>query len=366
MTKIIKYILMICLTSSMLVSCTTNTTEVITTVTTTMATLEAPSNLIHNNNIISWDSVENATEYDIHINGNVFTTSNTEYTLTSEGTFEVTVVAIADNYFNSVSSEMLSFTLSFDHNVEFNLTLTDNILTWDAIDGAESYYVVVNGYGTAVDGTSHNVGGYGTGYLSVKVQAVFPIGSSDFSEPVYYESNLKDTDPVNVQYSINSVQDIILCTLNLTSNTIILNSDSEVIDLNDILINSDQYLTLNSDYITTLELGENSLFVIIGPNKTEVIITVTDKTNPYIISSTGIHTDGTEDIYFQLELFGGSLYSVNGAAEDTVLYEMNGYILTIESEFIADKFITEDFFVLSFVIKKDDTSVIGYMFFYKE
>jgi hypothetical protein len=370
MAKIMKYIFIICLSSFVLIGCdnktTTETTTASTTITTILEALEAPTNLVQNTNNISWDAVDNATEYEIHLDDSVFETSNTEYTISTEGSYLVYVVAKAIGWNDSDSSEVLTVELSYEHSVDFNKSLEGNTVSWDSIDNAIGYNVVINGVSHTVTNTTYTITGFDPGYLSITVQAVFPIGVSNFSDPLFYENNLTILDTVNVQYSINSDADIVIWTVDLTSNTIITNSHGERLDLNNVIINSDRYLTLNADYVKSLDLGDNSLFVIIGPNKTEVIINLTDKTVPYIISSTGIYTDGTEDISFQLELFDGSLYSVNGAAEDTVLYEMNGNVLTIQSEFIADKFLSTDTFVLSFVISKDDLSVVGYMFFHKE
>ncbi|PKK94803.1 MAG: hypothetical protein CVV60_04550, partial [Tenericutes bacterium HGW-Tenericutes-5] len=114
------------------------------------------------------------------------------------------------------------------------------------------------------------------------------------------------------------------------------------------------------------EDGDPFVFYLINEDKKIPIkIMITEKAKPYIISQSVITTNGNMDVFFQFELFGGEFYSINGAKDDEVLYEINDNVLTIESSFIGDKFEINNSFILSYVINKDDDSVVGYLYFNK-
>jgi len=109
-----------------------------------------------------------------------------------------------------------------------------------------------------------------------------------------------------------------------------------------------------------------TIYVIHNEYKTPIVITFNEKTEPYIISSSIVVTDGDSDISFQFELFDGSFYSVNGTATDEVEYEFLNNVLTIKRDFIALKFLQQGDFVLGYAFNQGEDSVIGYLFIYKK
>lgn len=372
MTRKLISLLAITLTCLVLIGCTNTTTETtitettVSTETTTLGTLSTPENLTSNNNIITWDAVANATNYLVYIGEDMFMTNDTEYTISVEGSYNIYIIAYADGYNNSEPSSTISVTLEFEHQVDFTVTIEDNTISWLAIDDSISYNVNINGTNYNTIELSYSLDEFDPGMLVVSVQALFPIGDSNFCNHIYFEYDLTDNDLIKVNYSINSTKDILIFDIDYSTYTYVTNEDGFILTLNEVVSSDDSYLTLQSDFVKSLNIGINHIFIVQGEYKTEIEINLTEKTDPYIITGTGIYTDGSVDIKFQLELFGGELYSVNGAAEDTVLYDFSQAVITIHKEFIAEKFLTEELFVLSFAINKDDTSVVGYMFFHLE
>lgn len=178
---------------------------------------------------------------------------------------------------------------------------------------------------------------------------------------------LIDTEKINFQYSIYSTVDVIIWEDIPTDDLYIENSNFETINIDEVLILDGPHLEIKSSYLLEQNLGMFSFYLIYDGYRTLVEIGMNDKTDPYIITSTVIYTSGTEDVYLQFELFNGSFYSLNGSRDDVELYHLEGSILTVEKEYIAQKFEGDKIaFTLSYVLNKDNSSVIGYLFIYEE
>ena len=109
-------------------------------------TLAAPQNLKVVDNLLTWDYVDNALSYNITVEYNdskeTFNVLGTNVFDLSEfsGDLSITVNAVTEGY-NSTASNPLKFkkeTLA----VAKNILLTDSKVTWDIVEGADSYVVL--------------------------------------------------------------------------------------------------------------------------------------------------------------------------------------------------------------------------------
>jgi hypothetical protein len=328
---------------------------------TTISKLSHPENIEYNG-ILLWDEVNDATIYDVYVNEVSVTVDENMYIFEEEGIYTVYVIAKATGYLDSDASESINIEIDYENDLEFALTCLDDTLEWNVFEDVDNYNVFVNGVKHEVTTNSFVIDDLEAGVTSLSVQAVYPIGVSNISDVVYIANDLIETERISFQYSINSTMDIIIWE-DITNDKLYLqNSISEFINKESLLVLSEEHLEIKSEYLVDLELGIFSFYLIHGVYKTLVEINITDNVNPYIISSTNIDTFGNTDVYLQYELFDGSFYSINGNKDDEVLHHFNNNIMVIEKEFIASKFAVNDMFVLSSVIKKDDTSVVGYLF----
>lgn len=345
---------------SLFVGC-SNTTE-----TTTLPKLDTPSNLAYDG-LLTWDAVDHATSYEVHLGSMVYLTDQPYYTPTQEGSFDAVVVAKADGYMDSDPSDALTINVQFyDDNVQFDIYFSDTEISWNEVADATSYNIFVNGETYTSDTFTLSATELPNGLLSISVQAVYPIGVSNISDSYYYLHNMTEGRKISIHYSMNSTQDAVLWSLPSSLDFVAFDHMNQVMDKSFIFSSYETSLAVSADYLAELELGVHSVYIASGDTLTEVEITITDKTDPYIISMSSVYTDGSKDIKFQFELFGGSVYSISGNAEDTVLYDVNDNIVTIQSSFIQGKFDSTDNFILSYALNKGDRTIIGYLFFNKE
>jgi hypothetical protein len=352
---IIFFILMI---SLLIVGCKANTQ-------TTIIQLDSPKNVVFDG-VIKWNPVENAQGYEITINGSIYPCSDIFYVIESEGVYTISVVAKGLGYLNSESSEVLNVTINYENEMVFDFQMDELNLSWTLATDAVSYNLFINGIKYEVTGNNYSLSAIEPGLLRIAVQAVYPIGLSNVSSIYTYLHNLSIEEPLQFQYSINSTIDIIIWEP-LSGPLYIMDYSGDFIDTDSVLDFDNETLTILSSFIKTQGISiENQPFqfyIVSNHSKTLVEVTITDKIKPYIISSSLINTNGEEDILLQFELFNGTFFSINGAKNDVVLYETNANILTINAEFINQKFVGNSSFVLSYVINFNDDSVIGYLYF---
>ncbi|MBI9008568.1 MAG: hypothetical protein JEZ05_00930 [Tenericutes bacterium] len=329
---------------------------------TTVLKLETPSNLEYNG-VLEWDNVEGAVSYDLYLNEELETVNENMFVFDEEGTYSVYIIAKASGYLDSDPSATINVEIDYEAIVDFNISVEDNVLSWNDIIDAASYIILVNGTEYEIDANTYSLINLVDGVNSITIQAVYPIGVSNVSDIFYVASNLIETGTIDFQYSKNSVIDIIIWEDLSKQDLYLLDIDEEFIDLNSYISLDNEHIEIKSSALVDLGVGVFRFYLVQGTNKTLLQIDINDKVKPYIISSTNIATSGEEDIYLQFELFDGEIYSINGTREDTVQYQLNENILMIEKEFISSKFESNTFFILSYVINIDDSSVIGYLNF---
>lgn len=329
--------------------------------------LDKPDNLVFDG-VLSWDSVENALSYEISINGELDEVTDNFYVFDSEGTYDVFIIAKAPGYLSSDSSDVLNLVINYENEIEFSFSIDDSIVSWNEVDDALSYNVFIFGTKYETEDVFFDISSFDSGVIRLTVQAVYPIGVSNISDVFTVANDLILVDEIFFQYSIYSSVDLILWE-DFNGPLYVMDSDGEYLDLETVLSIETEGLKILSSFVKLQEVtGEDeepfTFYIINGDEKIPFRITITENYKPYIISQSVVTTDGTKDVKFQFELFGGSIYSVNGTKTDDVLYEVNGNILTIEAEFIEGKFASNNSFVLSYAINIEEDSVIGYLNFH--
>ena len=330
--------------------------------------LDKPTDLIFDG-VLRWDEVTNAVSYDVHIDENISEVSDNYFIFLSEGEFDVYIVAKAPGYIDSEPSDTLRVVVDYEEEIDFQYTLDGNIISWNEVENAVSYNLYINGIKYDLDNNYYDFSNLESGVLRVSVQAVYPVGVTNLSDIFNIAHDLILDEEILFQYSIYSNTDLIVWKKFLGS-LYVMDSEGVFLESDEVINYAEDSLTILSSFVKLQEVtgedGDPFVFYLINEDKKIPIkIMITEKAKPYIISQSVITTNGNMDVFFQFELFGGEFYSINGAKDDEVLYEINDNVLTIESSFIGDKFEINNSFILSYVINKDDDSVVGYLYFNK-
>jgi hypothetical protein len=283
-----------------------------------------------------------------------------------EASYDIRVVAKSLGYISSDSSETLEVDVDYENVVEFAVSKNEDVISWNEIEDATEYNLFINGTKFVVESTSYDISEIDEGVLRISVQAVYPIGVSNISDIFTVDHDLVMEDEIYFQYSLNSTVDVIIWE-EFSGPVYVMNSDGEFMDIEDVLDTSGVNFKILSSFMHqqdyTIEDHPFVFYIVNQGSKYPLAITITNKNVPYIISSSVRETDGSKDEMFQFELFDGTLYSVTGAKDDDILIEFSDSVLTIEAEFIADKFEDSDSFVLTYVINVGQDSVLGYLYF---
>jgi len=101
---------------------------------------------VSNEGLITWESVPNADQYEININGNVMTTSAAFYQLPFKGEAFSHIVSL--RALDSTSKRRDSFWSDGKQITELGvpvLQINGNLVTWDEVAGANLYRLIING-----------------------------------------------------------------------------------------------------------------------------------------------------------------------------------------------------------------------------
>lgn len=353
-----KYVLVIFFTLT-LVGCGSSENE------TTLVKLAQPDNLTFNG-VLTWNPVEFAISYDVYIDGRIVNVDDNSYVIEEEGDFDIYVIAKAEGYIESDPSDTLVITINYENSLIFNINVENNQISWDSHNDVQAYNLFINGVKYVVDDNIFNIGNFESGILSISVQAVYPIGVSNVSDLYYYEHNLDESKTMSFNYSMYSTIDIIIWDDIELNQAYIMDLDSNFIDKDLVLGVSDGQFKIKRTYLENINMGVLSFYLIHGACKILVEITIGDQTYPYLISSNTITVDGSKDIQFQFDLFDGHISSVKGNEDEVVLYEINNDILLIKKDFINQKFESQDSFIFSCALEKEELTVIEYFFISKQ
>jgi hypothetical protein len=318
--------------------------------------LTTPTELSIDQTMLMWDSVFHATAYEVSINEDVTIVEDNYIVIEDEGTYSVSIVAIADGFIDSNPSETFEFTIDYDNDFTIDITTDEENkrLTWESVDDAIHYRIYINGTSYDTEQTEFSYADIDSGLLKISIQGIYPIGMTSVSEIRYIEHNLNETKVLSFQYSRYSTQNIMILNESITEfdlfdqNNQLLNQD-DLIEIND-------YIEIKSEYILS-QLEEQVVFYLYsGLDKYQITITLNDKTVPYIISSSKITVDGSNDIIFQFELFEGSFRQIGSTGITDDDYEINEQLLTIDQVFLETRFEEVDRISINYAI--DDVSII--------
>jgi hypothetical protein len=311
---------------------------------------------------IRFDTVEHATHYVLKINNEEIVIDTNHYLLTLEGTYTVRVKARAEGYYDSVYSPALTFDVDLTFEVPTNTTV-DNLhsFQFDLMSGATGYILLVNGDELSQTTNSLDLSTYFPGVIQVQVKAIYPLGSSIYSELIIYSGGAETLETINYSYSINSLFDLDI----LESGTFVYIEDSEAeLSAADYIFTA-QRVTLKNTYLISLSTG-NHLFTILTLDGFYIIdLNILDTDKPYLITDNQVFTDHSTDLTFTFELFGGEFTGLSGNEVTTEDYTLIDNVLMIDKDYVAFMFSLDperETLILAYTLELEDNIVIGYLF----
>jgi len=146
-----------------------------------LSRLDKPIGITVTKNVVSYESVANATSYILNISGTNVTTTQTSYTIEEEGTFNVRIKAVGSGYLDSLFSDQVTVTVGF-LNTPSNIRVNDEGKILFDGDNRASHYII------RLNATDYSTLEYpnlkvNPGIHMIQVKAVSPtLVDSDFSE----------------------------------------------------------------------------------------------------------------------------------------------------------------------------------------
>ena len=284
---------------------------------------------------ISWNQVEDAVSYSIYISGKAsytISTTETSYNLsnkiTSGGTYYVKVRAIG-SVLASDCSNQVTYILALSAPV---ISLNQNVLSWNAVTNATSYYVYKDGSewfitsSTSIDLLSYSLDG---GSYSISVKAYASNWDLSASSNLVLYTRLSAPSLVLSEAGILSwvaVENATTYKLEI-DDEVIANSSTRIYDLNDYIVITDSHVIKVTAYGNGGACSSTSKIYIgcdgrtidtalpITLNEDDVVLTnqvVDDTLYPSKFYKITANTSGTYYIYCECALDTyGTLYNSN-------------------------------------------------------
>ncbi|MDO9629888.1 MAG: hypothetical protein Q7I99_08285 [Acholeplasmataceae bacterium] len=327
--------------------------------------LETPANLRYENFGLVFDAVENAEDYVIEINGVTYSTTNLQYDLNYFGDYQVRVKAQAKNYQDSYYTEKLTFTMAPFFPSPTNLNVINQILFWDSVPNATSYEVRVDNQVYTTTDTNLTLSLYGSLRKEIKVKAIFRLGESPYSLPIYVSTEVTILSTTTKNYSKQSTFDLEVKSFDNNPDVLsVTNYVGEEVALSNLIV-SNQKVSFKSSFLTPLLVGVHVFTIDTNYGSHEVKINITDTARPYMISGSEIFTNFMTNVTVTYELFGGVILSLSGNDITTSDYTITGNSLTINKDYIHNQFVivpSRTTLILGYTLESGENVVIGYIF----
>lgn len=221
--------------------------------------VDFPRSLHLQDEMLSWDAVENATSYTISIDGEEYTSTDLFFDLNflENGSYEIMILTNQDDE-SSKYSPVFSVVIERDYTAPQNMSLMyDIFLTWDEIENVTSYSIIIDDDEVG----STLVSSYDLSSLILDANQLYQLQvvgnygahSTEKSASIAYHSYLGLGIIIQETFTLNQDEPVVLSFMNI----IIL--DYVLVD--DLIISEDLYtqtislIELDASIFESLELG---------------------------------------------------------------------------------------------------------------
>lgn len=312
--------------------------------------LQTPDGIVVNKNHISFNDVDGADHYVISLNSNGIVITDTEYTVTEPGTYEVLVkatgVGYADSDFSSTYNMIVGY-LVYPSVVEIN----QGMILFAEVENADSYNVEVNGL--IVNTTLNSIAITEPGNYAVRLQSISSVYvDSPFSpiinlvvedpiiqsEHTYTYSQISEFDLPLYMYPGGPIEDI---NFSLVGGTIEVPTYTPIDPENLALIGNSVYL--KAAYLDSLTPQVDPYAFILESNigYHQIKIRINQAATPYVYSDQRVHVNMLTDVVFRFETFGATFSSLSAPTDAPITtdeYSFSEGVLTIKNSYIKRTF----------------------------
>ncbi|MFA7725273.1 MAG: hypothetical protein WCX25_04225 [Candidatus Izemoplasmatales bacterium] len=250
------------------------------------------------------------------------------------------------------------------------LVSSEDILTWDAVDGATGYVVWINGTTFSVTETQYQLVLEENNFYDIKVKAICSSGESYYANAMYDQTFRDLNIEKKFYFSTNSNAPIIVDIGASDATVVAIKLGALVTDEVSWCTEGMDYtkttgaLTFTNAFLKTLLVGDYTYTVFTSNGFITVILTVNDNVDPYLINKSTQHYTPGEDLVLWFETFGGTVVSLNGNEITVNDYAINNGQVTIDIDYIANKFATEPqrtALILGYTILLGSDNFVGYI-----
>lgn len=326
--------------------------------------LHPPKNIRYDDEMILWDVDEKATAYHIILNDVLYPLTEPFFDMhhLPNGLYHVVICTIKDHE-SSLYSEPFSFTVNRPFDIPQNINIQDGIVSWQEVDDALGYILLVNDITYPVQRTTFDLSFLEenkTYLLSVK--ACFELGDSPYTVAIiylpYYDviKTYEGTYNINIPMDLSIYIDQVFDIDHIYYNQIFLNRDDFVIH--------EHHLSISHLLLSDLDLGHHVFQIYTSEGVIDLPIEIIELTQPVIISNPIANYVMQKDMTWLFEMFNGSFLGVTGHNIEASDYQFEDGVLTLYASFLDLKIETfdGDTIIFSYQLKDGDHIIIGYLF----
>jgi hypothetical protein len=325
---------------------------------------EPPQTFEFTNNIVKWDKVKYAIYYHITINEITYKTLNNYLDVSNlaDGNYQCVILAENKDGIMGAASVAFYFKKQSIFPIPSNLIIQDEILSWENLQDALKYKVMINDSEYEVVTNQYDLTNLPlNNTYNIKVKAVYEYQASVYSDVLIYHNYSDIHDTFQLTFNKNTITDLEINFSDLNLNEI------KFLNINDEYVVQDNIVTLKNTYLQTLDYGNNTLNAYTNKGIVLLEVTIIDDREPYLLSSSSIIYNG-DDIIIEFEVYNALLQDLSGNSITTNDFQKTKNAITINHQYIDMKFKEEgrETLILSYTISSELLEISGWIFIKKK
>jgi len=245
---------------------------------------------------------------------------------------------------------------------DWNLAITDDLLSWDAVPGYANYRVLINGESTEIDQTSYDLSSLESGQIyQITVVAIENSFAIATSPAIYFVKGVTIAQTIDLEYDQSQPGDLLAFEGN-SYGEILYILDSE---WNEITVVEEAGSFMFSEiYLEELTYGFHYFYFTFSEGIVLVNLTKVDSRNPHLVSPAQQLVAMNTDAIYEFDLYDGIFMGLSGNGVTLDDYSFEDGVLTIYSDYIGPKFNDEperDVLILGYTIQNGPDIIVGYL-----
>ncbi|MCK9289065.1 MAG: hypothetical protein M0P08_01650 [Acholeplasmataceae bacterium] len=237
--------------------------------------LKAPIISVNEGQTISWKSINNASGYEVFLNGEIIKIKNNNYQLIDSGEYQIKVRSYQESgeeLIYSNWSNLLELTFKKENQLAFPILVlfTESLLIWEEIENANIYELNVNGEIVITNNTYFNLTKAGLNVVKIKsVSAPNSIyRSREYSEALDF--NVVEQEKLGAVILESTYLEVIYNDEFYLNSEVFPNNDNLVYDYE---VSNDNLINVESNKFKAVELGTSYIKVKVA-NYLDAIIKI--------------------------------------------------------------------------------------------